>query len=207
MTKLEQEQEKEEILETLAQEETKETQKTEKTLEAELNEKLEEQKERYLRLLAEYDNYRKRTAREISDAKTNAKISVIGDLLAVFDYLAMASEHADAPNANLDTIRQGLQMIFNQYYTALEGLGITKIDAVGEVFNPLYHEAVSQETSDTVQSGHVLKQWKCGYKMKDRLIRPATVVVSSGPQTQETTEAGTENSAPKTEDTTEDSEA
>lgn len=139
-----------------------------------------EQKDRYLRLLAEYDNYRKRSSREINDARVNARIGVISELLPVFDYLGMAADHAETPNVNIDSIRQGLQMIFSQYHMALNNIGVTKLDAVGAVFDPNIHEAVAQETSDDIEAGKIIRQWKCGYKIGDRLIRPATVVVSSG---------------------------
>lgn len=160
-----------------------------------------EQKDRYLRLLAEYDNYRKRSSREINDARVNARIGVISELLPVFDYLGMAADHAETPNVNIDSIRQGLQMIFSQYHMALSNIGVTKLDAVGSVFDPNIHEAVAQEASDEVEAGKIIRQWKCGYKIGDRLIRPATVVVSSGVAQAETSEepvteeAVTENEA------------
>ena len=145
-----------------------------------LKQQLTEMNNRYLRTLAEYDNYRKRTARELTEARLNSKFNTVGEFLAVFDYFSMAMDHADAPGAGLEVIRQGMQMIFTQYKGLLDNLGVVAIDATGKVFDPAEHEAISQEASDEIPKGSVIRQWKCGYKAGERLIRPATVVVSSG---------------------------
>jgi molecular chaperone GrpE len=92
----------------------------------------------------------------------------------------MAVKAAESSD-NMDAIRQGLEMILGEYGKALEELGVQKFDAVGQAFDPDLHEAMARETSDEVEEGNVIKQWSCGYKMGERLLRPAMVVVSSGP--------------------------
>jgi molecular chaperone GrpE len=85
----------------------------------------------------------------------------------------------------MDAIRDGLKMILTEFGKAIEELGIEKIDAVGKEFDPNLHEAMANEPSDEVEEGVVIKQWTCGYRMGDRLLRPANVVVSSGSAAQE----------------------
>lgn len=148
-----------------------------------LEKELAEAREKYLRLAAEYDNYRKRASREMNDIRIMSRAACAQEFLNVFDYFSMAVEQAKAPNASLETLRQGMQMIQNEYKRSLDNLGLTPFDATGRKFDPNEHDAVSQEPSDTVPAGQVLRQWKVGYRMGDRLVRPATVVVSSGPAT------------------------
>ena len=82
---------------------------------------------------------------------------------------------------NLQSLLDGMKMIQMEFDKAFSDLGIVKIDASGKDFDPTQHEAISEEASDTVPAGKVLRQWCFGYKSGDRLLKPATVVVSSGP--------------------------
>jgi molecular chaperone GrpE len=88
----------------------------------------------------------------------------------------------DTPD--VETMKQGMTMILAEFQRTFENLGISFVNAEGAEFNPAEHEAVAQEHSDEVPAGTVIRQWKCGYRLGDKLLRPATVVVSSGPDEQ-----------------------
>jgi molecular chaperone GrpE len=145
-----------------------------------LTENLIEAEDKILRLQAEYQNYRKRASKDISNARMFGLTETIVPFLQVFDHFSMAVKAAESSD-NMDAIRQGLEMILGEYGKALEELGVQKFDAVGQAFDPDLHEAMAREASDEVEEDHVIKQWSCGYKMGERLLRPAMVVVSSGP--------------------------
>ena len=92
-----------------------------------------------------------------------------------------ASEKSD----NIESIRQGLDMIIAQFVRTLDEIGVKKLNAVGEQFDPELHEAVAHEHSDTVKEGLVIKAWNAGYKLGEKLLRPARVIVSAGPKPEE----------------------
>lgn len=146
----------------------------------ELKTKLAEAEDKNLRLHAEYDNYRKRAFRELNDARAAVKIDTLIPILNVFDHFKMAVDAADTSD-DMNVIKEGMTMICNEFSKAMEEYGLEEINAVGEEFDPNLHEAVAKETS-IEEEDTVIKQWKCGYKIGDRLLRPATVVVSSGPE-------------------------
>ena len=83
---------------------------------------------------------------------------------------------------NLDAIKQGLTMIIAQFDKALEEMSVRKFSGIGEKFNPDLHDAVGRESSDSVPEGVITKEWNCGYKIGEKLLRPARVMVSSGPE-------------------------
>ena len=144
-----------------------------------LEEQLDDMRCNYLRALAELENYRKRTARELQEERTKTRARTITDVLGIYDLLQMAVSHA-ASASDMNAIRQGLDMSFSELKKILGGLDVTVIDAVGQEFDPQLHEALSTAPSDTVPEGHVLQQWKAGFRMGDRLLRPASVIVSAG---------------------------
>lgn len=145
-----------------------------------LKEQLAEAEEKILRLHAEYDNYRKRSYRELTDARTSAKVDTLIPILNVFDHFKMAVDAADQTE-DMNVIKEGMNMICNEFSRAMEEYGLQEINAVGEKFDPNMHEAVAKENSPE-EEDTVIKQWKCGYKIGDKLLRPATVVVSNGPE-------------------------
>jgi molecular chaperone GrpE len=147
---------------------------------ASLEEELAGAHDRNLRLQAEYQNYRKRVSKDISTARYIAMTDAVTPFLQVLDYLNMAKAAAETSD-NLDSIRQGLKMIMGEYQKAMDELGVEKVDAVGTKFNPELHEALANEASEEIPEGNVIKQWSCGYRLGERLLRPAKVVVSSGP--------------------------
>ncbi len=146
-----------------------------------LEAKLAEAEDKRLRCYAEMENLRKRTAKEMENLRLNVLQDTISPFLQVFDHFAMAVS-ASEKSDNLKSLLQGMKMIENEFDKAFSELGVTKIDAVGQDFDPNLHEAVSQEASDTVPQGKVIRQWSCGYKTPLRLLKPAMVVVSSGPE-------------------------
>ena len=99
----------------------------------------------------------------------------------------MAVAAADGTD-DMNVIHEGLKMINAEFAKAMEDLGLEEINALGEMFDPNLHEAVAKEPSEH-DEGTVIKQWRCGYKMGERLLRPASVVVSSGPEAEETVES------------------
>ncbi|MBE6368505.1 MAG: nucleotide exchange factor GrpE [Lentisphaerae bacterium] len=141
-------------------------------------------KDQLLRKEADFQNYRKRMAREVSDARRIGLIETITPFLQVFDLFEMAMKAADSSD-NIAALKQGLAMILGQYGKTLDELGVQKFDAVGSTFDPMLHDAVAYENSEEAADGVILKQWNCGYKLGDRLLRPARVIVSSGPAPEE----------------------
>jgi molecular chaperone GrpE len=130
--------------------------------------------DRYLRAAADLENTRKRQKREVEDAKFEAKQKVLKEMLPVVDNLERAIEHAGSePNP----IVEGVQLVLRQFQTAFERLEVNAIDAAGQPFDPNLHEAISQQDSDQ-PAGTVIQVLQRGYKMGDRLLRPALVVVA-----------------------------
>ncbi len=175
----------EEIEETA--EETVEKELTaEDKLEA-LTAELASSKDDLLRLRADFQNYRMRAAKEIANARMFGQTDTIIPFLQVFDHFNMAMMAAEKSD-NMDAIKQGLEMILKEYKKGLDELGVESYNAVGEKFDPKLHDAMTNEPSDDVEEGYVTKQWNVGYKLGERLLRPATVVVSSGPAENEENE-------------------
>ena len=140
---------------------------------------LAEAQSKFLYLQAEYQNFRKRSVKDVADARSYAYADALNPFMTVFDYLAMADAAAVSAD-NIESIRQGLKMIIAEFNKAFDTLGVTPFDAVGKPFDPELHEAVAHEPSDSVPEGVVIKQWASGFKMGGKLLRPARVVVSSG---------------------------
>ena len=135
--------------------------------------------EKYIYLQAEYQNYRKRMAKELAESRRFAVEETVHPFLTVYDFLTMA-ETAAVQSDNIEAIRQGLVMIIAEYRKAFDELGLKPFDAKGQKFDPELHDAVAHESSAEVPEGVVSKQWNCGFKLGDRVVRPARVVVSSG---------------------------
>lgn len=141
--------------------------------------KAEELRDQLLRTVADMDNLRKRSVREKQDAIRYANEAMLEKLIPVLDNFEMAMlATANAEGASVDAVKTGVNMILGQFKNVLGDAGLEEIDALGKPFDPNIHEAVSQQVSDKVAEGQVLQQLRKGYKLKDRLLRPATVVVS-----------------------------
>jgi molecular chaperone GrpE len=140
-----------------------------------------ELKDRLLRAQAEWDNSRKRILREKEDAVRYAGEGLLEKLLPVLDNFEMgmqAAKTATDPKA----IVQGLDMVQSQFQQVLKDAGVETIDAVGQAFDPHRHEALGHVESVDQPEGHVLTQMRKGYKLKDRLLRPASVFVAKPPE-------------------------
>ncbi len=147
---------------------------------AKLEKALLEMEDKRLRLLAEMENQRKRAAKDLEAVRYNTMTDTLHPFFQVFDHFAMAVA-ATETTTNMQTLLEGMKMIRMEFDRAFSDLGIERIDATGKDFDPNTQEAMSQEASDTVPAGKVIRQWSYGYKLGDRLLKPATVVVSSGP--------------------------
>jgi molecular chaperone GrpE len=134
-----------------------------------------------LRTTAELDNFKKRTTRERAEAIRLANETLLRKLVPVLDNFEMAMAAAAAPNTTVAALQAGVGMIHQQLKAALADSGLEEVDATQKVFDPNLHEAVSQEESADVKEGHVLRQLRKGYKLRDRLLRPASVVVAKTP--------------------------
>ena len=146
--------------------------------------KADENWDRLLRTAADLENYKKRATRERADAIQSSLAALLQKLLPVLDHFEMAQSAAqttNAPPAGIESVQAGIAMIQQQLKAILAETGLEEIDARGKPFNPLWHEAVAQmETADTPE-GHVVQQIRKGYRLKDRLLRPAAVVVARKP--------------------------
>ncbi len=140
---------------------------------------MEKYKDLALRCQAEFDNFRKRIVREKEDAIRFANAAFLERLLPIVDSFELGLEAAkNAPDAS--SILLGMSIVQKQLIEFLKENGIQAIEAVGCPFDPNLHDAVSHEHSAEVKDGHVIRQTRRGYKLKDRLLRPSTVVVSKG---------------------------
>ena len=130
-----------------------------------------------LRSLAEMDNFKKRIAREQEEFRKYAAESVLADLLPVLDNLELALEHGRKVEACKDVV-MGVEMTTKIFMDTLKRHGLEAVGQVGEPFNPELHEAVADEADSGMEPGHVTKLYQRGYLLKERLLRPAKVVIS-----------------------------
>lgn len=153
-------------------EETVET--AEPTVEEKLTTELNETKDKLLRVMAEYDNFRKRSQKEKEQAYGDTKASTIAEFLPVYDNFirAMSAEATD-----LDSFKKGIEMIFNQYGETFKKLGVESFGEKGETFDPNIHNAVMHGEDENLPENSISDVFSTGYKMGDRVIRPAIVKV------------------------------
>ena len=144
--------------------------------------KAEENWDRLLRTTADFDNFKKRAAREKQDAIKFANESLIQKLLPILDTFDMALTAAqNAQGEAGQSLQTGVSMILQQLKNVLAEAGLEEVDATGKPFDPNLHEAVSQKETAEAPEGHVVQQLRKGYKLRDRLLRPAGVVVAKQP--------------------------
>jgi len=140
--------------------------------------------DRLLRTAADLENYRKRAARERIEAAQSASAALLQKLLPVLDHFELAqsaARGADAPPASLESVQAGIALIQQQLRNVLSEAGLEEIDARGRPFDPMLHEAVAQLETAEAPDGQVVQQIRKGYKFRERLLRPATVVVARKP--------------------------
>lgn len=141
---------------------------------AELEAELNKARNDYIRLFAEYDNYRKRTAKEKTESYTNASAKFIENLLPVIDSFERSLE-CECTDENF---KNGMSMIFNQLKEFLNKMNVKELEALGAEFNPNFHNAIQQMSDTDYASNHVCAVYQKGYIMGDKLIRPAMVAVA-----------------------------
>lgn len=133
--------------------------------------------DRLARLQAEFDNYRKRQAREQQDFRDFALADAVKTLLPIVDSFDRALQAQEGPE-----FRKGVELINRQFHDALGKLGVEPLEAAGQPFDPNYHQAVQMVETDEAEHNHVLDELQRGYKLKDRLLRPAMVRVAQNPK-------------------------
>jgi molecular chaperone GrpE len=136
-------------------------------------------REQLLRTAADYDNYRKRTRREVDDAQRRGRESAIKDLLPVFDNLERATAHADTAS-DMKSLADGIRIVLKQFIDTLDRMGIKRVPTVGKPFDPSVHEAIQQIESTEHPAGIVIAEVQPGYILGDHLLRAPLVVVSKG---------------------------
>ncbi|MDP6250582.1 MAG: nucleotide exchange factor GrpE [Verrucomicrobiota bacterium] len=142
--------------------------------------KAEEYYDRLQRQVAEADNLRKRLAKEKQDAIRYANESLIEELLPTMDSFEMAiSAVRNSDDNSIDSLKTGIEMVYTQLKRTLQEIGVTEIDATGQAFDPSQHEAMSRKKTDEAEEGTVLEQTRKGYRLRDRLLRAASVVVAT----------------------------
>jgi molecular chaperone GrpE len=135
--------------------------------------------DRLLRTTADFENFKKRAAREKQDAIRFANEALIEKLIPVLDHFDMAlAATRTGPVDTGQSLQTGIAMIHQQLKNALAEAGLEEVNATGQAFNPNWHEAVSQKETDDAPEGQVLQQLRKGYKLHNRLLRPASVIVA-----------------------------
>jgi molecular chaperone GrpE len=144
--------------------------------------KADENWDRLLRTTADFENFKKRAARERIEVAQSSNASLIQKILPVLDHFEMAlAAVQNAKEQNASSFQSGVTMILQQLKNVLAESGVEEIDATGKPFDPALHEAVSQQETPEVPEGHVIHQLRKGYKLRERLLRPASVIVAKAP--------------------------
>lgn len=144
-----------------------------------LKQQLAESNDRFVRLMAEFENFRRRNAKEQLELIETANGKLLEKLSEVQDNFerAFASENKAK---DLEAFEKGMQMIYNQFAKVLTDAGLEQIDPTGKEFDPNLHEALMQQPSETIPEGHVVAVFQKGYKLKNKILKTAKVIVSSG---------------------------
>jgi len=144
--------------------------------------KADEHWDRLLRATADFENFKKRAAREKQEASRFANQALLEKLVPLLDNFDMALAAAQTGSADAaQSLQTGIAMIYQQFKNVLAEAGVEEIQAAGQTFDPNWHEAVAQKETADVPEGQVLQQLRKGYKLRDRLLRPASVVVAKRP--------------------------
>ena len=143
---------------------------------AESNRKLEELQDKYMRQVAEFSNFKKRTAKEKLELRESVKASMLHDFLPVIDDIDRAMEHLES--ADVEATKEGVKLIYQKFMEYLKSQDLTEIQALGEDFNTDFHEAVTQfPVEDETKKGKVIDVIQKGYKINDKVVRYSKVVV------------------------------
>ncbi|XP_010942073.1 uncharacterized protein [Elaeis guineensis] len=148
---------------------------------ATLSVELSMERDRILRISADFDNFRKRTERERLSLMTNAQGEVIESLLPVLDNFERAKTQIKVETEGEEKINNSYQSIYKQFLEILNSLGVETVETVGNPFDPLLHEAIMREESMEFEEGIIIQEFRKGFKIGERLLRPSMVKVSAGP--------------------------
>ena len=151
--------------------------------------------DRMLRMAAELENFKKRTAREMDDMRKYATENLVRQLLTVVDNLQRAIESASPDNPNDQSVVDGVALTLAEITKILEKHHVTPIEALGAPFDPAFHQAMSQEECADKPANTVVREFQKGYLMHDRLLRPAMVVVSKNSQNGQPNEKSVDTNA------------
>ena len=165
-----------ETSETPEEDNAPEAEKTEEKAEEKTEEKADDGNEKYVRLMAEFQNYKKRVAKEKNDIREYATEKLVMELLPVLDNFerALAASAEDDPAG----YAKGMELIFTQMVTELQKSGLMEVEAEGQDFDPTKHNAVMTEENEELESGKVSKVLQKGYALNDKVIRPSMVAVT-----------------------------
>ncbi len=158
----------------------------EEELESKLTAAQEQARENYDRLLrisAEFDNYKKRTSREMRDVVRYANEKLLKELLGIIDNLERAIDSANQDNSSDESLVEGINLTLNEVLKILQRYDVQPVQALGEPFDPAFHQAMMQQEVDNQPANTVIQEMQKGYVMHDRLLRPAMVVVSKAKDT------------------------
>lgn len=171
---------REDLNETIEQD-TQELEEIEKDIEEteeEIENELEDLNKQYLRLAADFDNYKRRVTKERADSVAYGNEELIKEMLNVLDNLQRALEHTEE-QADAKPVIDGVKLVQKQFLSTLEKFGVQPIDASpGSEFDPMLHQAIEHSVSNEISAGLVVSEMLPGYKLKERLLRPALVVVA-----------------------------
>lgn len=146
-----------------------------------LKEQLRAKEDQYLRLAAEFDNFRKRSARQFTQVIESAQADIYAELLTVIDNFHRALEVKNG-NADFDSYRKGVELIYAQLTDFLKKNDVEAFDSVGEKFDPNLHDAMMTVPTEELEEGTVVEEFAKGYKLKDRVLRHARVAVAQPPR-------------------------
>ncbi len=161
----------------------------EKTPEEELQElrkELEEYKDKYIRLYAEFENYKKRVQKDRTELIKYGSEPLMIELLTVLDNLEMAISHANE-QSSIESLLQGVELTLKEFKKILNKFGVKEIEALGKPFDPEYHHAMAQVERADVEDKTVVEEYRKGYTYNDKVIRPSLVAVSKKVSQEETT--------------------
>jgi molecular chaperone GrpE len=144
-----------------------------------LAEELQDAKDKHLRLLAEFENFRRRTVKENFDLISSANAKLLGKLTEVLDNFNLAFDPKHKSD-KLEDVEKGMRLIYNKFKEILSEEGLTEIDPLGEEFDPNFHDALMQQPSDTVPENRIAQVLQKGYKAKNKILKHAKVIVSTG---------------------------
>lgn len=146
-----------------------------------LSEEISVEKDRVLRIGADFDNFRKRTEKQRLSLMSNTQGEIVESLLPVLDNFERAKDQIKVETEGEEKINNSYQSIYKQFVELLNSLGVEAVETVGTTFDPMLHEAIMQEDSSEFEESIILQEFRKGFKLGDRLLRPSMVKVSSGP--------------------------